>query len=433
MKKISTMLLVLSLCLKATLGQTPVITMTTSKTVGSNFSFYLAANAGNNVTVDFGNGTQVPETVGNTITIVSSTLVGSQTVKIYGTGITVLQCDTASLTALDVSNATSLSYLSCFHNQLNAMDVTKNTALVYFYCSYNQLNALNVSNNILLNELECSNNQLTVLDMSKNTAITGLFCNNNRISNLNLTNNTALTWLWASNNQLTTLDVSRNTVLAKLYCEQNQLNTLNVNNNSAFTIFTCWGNLLTFTSLPLKQSNWTTYTYAPQAPLNIVKAIGTGTNLDLSTQLTINGNTTVYTWKTKSGTTLIAGTDYTLTNGKTVFLKAPTDSVYCEMTNVTFPDFIGSNVLITTYTKVTATSATEEIKTDEPEIYCYNQTLHVNLTYNAQCSVFDVNGRLVVSTPLYSGANTMQLQYSGVYLVKITRNSNIVTRKIVVQ
>jgi hypothetical protein len=155
--------------------------------------------------------------------------------------------------------------------------------------------------------------------------------------------------------------------------------------------------------------------------------------LDLSTQLTINGNTTVYTWKTKGGTTLVKGTDYTLTNGITVFLKAPSDSVYCEMTNTTFPNFTGSDVLKTTNVKVTGTTDIEDIKTSEPEIYNHNKTLYINLTYNGQCSVFNNNGRLIISKPIYEGSNSMQLPNSGLYLVKISGNKDIVTKKVIVE
>jgi hypothetical protein len=138
-------------------------------------------------------------------------------------------------------------------------------------------------------------------------------------------------------------------------------------------------------------------------------------------------------WKTKGGTTLVAGTDYNLVNGKTTFLKAQTDSVYCEMTNTTFPNFTGSDVLKTTCVKVTGTTDIEDLNNTAPEIYSHNKTLYINLTYNAQCSVFDMNGRLVKSLFLYSGANTTYLSTGGIYLVKITANKCMVTRKVAVE
>ena len=84
-----------------------------------------------------------------------------------------------------------------------------------------------------------------------------------------------------------------------------------------------------------------------------MNTISTGTVLDLGSEYLVNGNYTVYTWKTQSGTTLQTGTDYNISNGKTVFLNTQADSVYCEMTNTTFPGFISSNVLKTTCIKVT--------------------------------------------------------------------------------
>ncbi len=54
-------------------------------------------------------------------------------------------------------------------------------------------------------------------------------------------------------------------------------------------------------------------------------------------QVTRDGKSSVFTWKTISGTTLVAGTDYAESNGVFSFLKGQADSVYCEITNETFP------------------------------------------------------------------------------------------------
>ncbi|PIF33165.1 putative secreted protein (Por secretion system target) [Flavobacterium sp. 9] len=99
-----------------------------------------------------------------------------------------LLCDTNRLTALDVSQNTSLTYLSFGDNYLMAIDVSKNTALIELRCYHNQLIALDVSKNTALTILHCYDNQLKFLDFSKNTALTYLDCSSNQLAELNLKN-----------------------------------------------------------------------------------------------------------------------------------------------------------------------------------------------------------------------------------------------------
>jgi len=63
---------------------------------------------------------------------------GAQTVTIYG-NVTVLDCNTNSLTVLDLSKNTALKHLDCNTNSLTALDVTNNTALEKLYCYGNQI------------------------------------------------------------------------------------------------------------------------------------------------------------------------------------------------------------------------------------------------------------------------------------------------------
>jgi uncharacterized protein YjdB len=359
--------------LKTTCAGFQKITMTTSYAVGTNIVFYLGVTTSNTkIWVDFGDGNLIPYTISTSAQILGP-LVKSQTVCIYGTDISFLDCRECKLTALDVSRAVKLYDLMCSNNQLTTLDVSKNTALNRIYCGGNQLTTLDVTNNAALDNLQCENNQLSELDLTKNLKLTMLICHtnkikaldlsqhkllqyisceNNKLKMLDVSKNTALGDLDCGENELTALDLSNNTKLENLYCEDNQLSTLRVSNNSPFNYFVCRYNQLNFSTLPIPQASWIHYVYNYQKPVAIAKSQAQGAALDLSSQLTINGKTTNYKWKTKKGTTLAEGTDYTLTGGKTVFLKAQDDSVYCEMTNATFPDFIAGNELKTTYTKI---------------------------------------------------------------------------------
>jgi hypothetical protein len=261
----------------ATLYGTVEFTVTTTdyKTV----TFYATAKS---ITVDWGNGsTEMYNNLDSTE--VAYTLSGKieHTIKIQAvemsyfsykshtsakvTALDVSNCSTLQkldcrinqLSTLDVSKNTALTYLDCYDNQLSALDVSKNTALTYLDCSGNQLSTLDVSKNTALIRLSCSGNQLSTLDVSKNTALTYLDCSGNPLSTLDVSKNTALTLLVCGWNTLSTLDVSKNMALTGLYCSWNQLSTLDVSKNTALTGLSCDHNQLStdalnkiFTDLP---------------------------------------------------------------------------------------------------------------------------------------------------------------------------------------
>jgi hypothetical protein len=360
-----------------------------------------------------------------------------------------LMCDYNQLGSLDVSKNLVMTYLTCEHNQLTALDISKNTALTTLRCSINKISALDVTKNIALTTFECNDNQLSTLDVTKNTVLNQLYCNNNKISALDVTSNTALkalgcganlltaldvtknsilTSLSCDNNRLSTLDVTKNTALTHLWCNYNQLTALDVSKNTALIYFQCEDNQLSFKTLPLKQLTWTTYTYAPQAPVSIAKTLS---NLDFNDQYIVNGNTTQFTWRAKSGKTLVEGTDYAFSNGIFYFLKSQTDSAFCLMTNSVFPDF-SLHFLSTTNTKITSPSAVNDAASAQIEIYVHNKILYINSPYNAQFSVFDINGRLLLAKEISSGTNNFPLTNSGIYLVKINGKETI-TQKVIVE
>ena len=491
-----TLLLLLALiCLNAKAATAdPVMTMTTSKNVGEAITFYLCANVANTVVqIDFGNGTLINKTIGINTSLISGTL-GSKTVKIYGTNIIQLQCNqqqiiaidvtknitlkslwfndnqlssldvtqntaltslscaSNQLTSLDITNNTALSFLNCTNNQLSSFNVSMNTALKDLFCSNNQLSSLNVLQNTALTSLSCSSNQLSSLNVTNNTSLDALYCNSNQLTSLNVTMNTALTYLNCSNNQISSLNVTNNTLLIGLYCSNNQLTSLDVDNITALQYFYCnsnqltsidvtknteleWlyigSNQLTFATLPLSKP--TTFTYAPQKAINIAASFAPNTPIDLSSQLNANGNTTTYTWKTESGTTLTTGTDYTINNGVTTFIKVPAQKVYCEMTNTTFPYFSGADALKTTLTTIGTTSAVEDAKADVVDIYTQNQTMYLSLPADALVQVYDITGHLVKAQNCISGTNSFEVPQKGVFVVKVNMNNQSETRKIVVR
>jgi hypothetical protein len=177
MKKILTYLVIAILCLNATAIQMPSITMTTTKGIGTAFTFDLRAKVDNtSIMVDFGDGTLVDQIINNNNSTISGIIIGSQTIKIYGVNINYLDCSNNQLTTLDVTGDSELNSLFCNNNILSALDVTKNTILAGLYCNDNKINTLDLTNNLALNILFCYNNQLSVLNVSNNIALFNWFC-----------------------------------------------------------------------------------------------------------------------------------------------------------------------------------------------------------------------------------------------------------------
>lgn len=460
------------------LAKDPVITMTTSKPIGSTISFSFMVVSNTVIQIDFGDGILVDTTVNaNTETKIKDTLTGSQTVSIYGDGITYLSCPNNKLTSLDVSkNAslgwldcvdnnltslnvvnntdlerlycsgnkltsldvsynTALNYLYCQQNQLMALDLSNNTALIQLYCEENQLTSLDIPDNVSLTLISCDNNQLTSLDVSNNTALTYLFCNQNQLTALNVYNDVALTKLHCFENILTSLNISTNTALTELSCDDNRLSKLDISNNTALTKFFCYNNRLTYATLPLQQQSWDTYSYAPQDTILIAEKIQTGEDVDLSSQALINGHATTYTWKTQSGTELAEGKDYTSLGGITTFLKSQTEAVYCEMTNEMFPDFTGKNSLKTTGIIVSGTEGLgiEDKTAGEYTLLGSNHTLTIVSGAPAQVEVYDINGRKITSTFVNPGPTLLSGSYEGIYIVRFHARNKVFSRKVLIK
>ena len=211
-----------------------VITMTTSKPIGSIIDLTIEANG--NITIEGIKGT--PSLGWRSYTL------SDQTVTIRG-NVTELDCSFNQLTSLDVSGCIALTTLRCWGNQLTSLDLSGCIALTMLSCYYNQLTSLNVSGCTALTELKCWNNQLTSLDLSGCTALTKLDCSNNQLTSLDVSKNTALTQLVCYSNRLTSLDVSQNTALTTLTCGSNQLTSLDVSDCTALTTLDCEGNQLT--------------------------------------------------------------------------------------------------------------------------------------------------------------------------------------------
>jgi len=373
-------------------------------------------------------------------------------IKVYGDGITMVDLQVMNLTSLDVTNCTSLTELYCERNKLTALDLTKNTSLEVLTCYENQITALDLSKNEMLTMLNCTDNQINTLDVTKCTSLVGLLCNNNKLITIDLSALMVLKTLYCNDNQLTELILPESNVITALNCENNQLTSLNVSSfvnlggfscknnklksldvskNMAMTYFICSENQLSLSEIPAKKAEWTTYEYAPQQPVEITNDSNAG--VDLSSEMSIGGQTTVCIWKTVDGTVLELDGDYTITNGVTRFLKSQPEPVYCEMTNASLPDLSGDNILKTTSVDVPFATTIDNATMQAIQVYVQGQRLFASLERAAQLSVFDISGREVLTTSVHAGQNILELSDKGIFIVRIVENGRAFTQKVMVK
>lgn len=131
-------------------------------------------------------------------------------------------------------------------------------ALENLSCYSNSIASLNLMQNTALVSLYCYGNLLNNLDVTLNTSLATLSCGSNSISTLDVTQNTSLSLLNCRNNQLMDLDLSQNVDLSLLNCRDNLLTNLDVSLNTSLTTLLCFNNSLM--SLDVKNGNNTTIT-----------------------------------------------------------------------------------------------------------------------------------------------------------------------------
>ncbi|MXP05133.1 MULTISPECIES: T9SS type A sorting domain-containing protein [unclassified Apibacter] len=357
----------------------------------------------------------------------------------------VLKCFSNQLTTLDISKNVNLYSLNCNFNQLTTLDVSKNSKLTFLDCYSNKLKALDVSKNVNLTELYCYSNQLTTLEVSKNVNLKILNCNLNQLTTLDVSKNPNLTTLNCYSNQLTNLDVSKNVNLIYLYFSDNKIAQLLIpkvhkiseltGDHNNLKLSTLKGNFLTIKSLKL----------SPQATLQ-GGAKGIFEVLDISSEYTIDGKYTTYTWYDKTTQQEVGA--YAL-KGK--FYAGPENAgktLICKMKNELFPNFV---LEYEVKIKNTVSFASRNIKENIPEGFVWvdtqkNETESIQLFPNPVIDILKINTTAkVTSASVYNYAgkevkrylriinNELDLQdlSAGIYIVNLTTDQGILSKKII--
>ena len=280
---------------------------------------------------------------------------GYETVKVYlkdGDELTAIDVKNIPMYAADVTPSASLQYLNIVNAGIYSIDLTWNRCLRTLNLSGNNLSTLslagsngNYSKNAL-SEINLSNNMISDLTFNDMRAVRNINLANNQLSTLDLSFGDYVESIDISGNLFSEINLGYCVNLKSFKASNNKLSSIIMPSENVLEYFACDNNNFTLASLPLRGNiAEDSFIYAPQADYEIATK---GPCTDLSSQNSIGGNNTVYTWKKADGTILTEGVDYTITNGLTRFVNTEVGKIYCEMTNATFPAFTGENVYKTT-------------------------------------------------------------------------------------
>lgn len=411
--------------------QEVLATLTASSEAGTEARLVLGAKTPKTVYVDFGDGKMVECRLENGYSTLTAQLGESKQITIYGYDesyydITILSMSNVALEKVDISKLKELSTLTLANAGLTEIDL---------------------NNNILLKELTLSGCNLAELDLSKLTDLTTLVLNSNNISSINISNCKKLTSLMlndnnletlvmpelpelyklsVTDNKLKTLDFTNCPILRELYCYGNNLTSLDMSGQTGkFSMVYAYDNNFKFSTLPVFDiHNPMNYKYTPQKDVEITVD---GGKVDLSSEYMVAENPTVYTWTTESGATLVEGTDYTIDNGVTTFMKNFDENVYCSMTNAAYPELTLKTIGVKPETTgIGGITSGEGIKVE-------NGNIVITVDGEAKVLVYNTAGMMVRSFDVEGGTVVVDGLAGGVYMIDVRCGSQRIVKKVMLK
>ncbi|MGN1240414.1 MAG: leucine-rich repeat domain-containing protein, partial [Paludibacteraceae bacterium] len=282
-----------------------------------------------------------------------------------GTNISALSIKNLYVSSIDLSQLNTLRELTLTKTQLYSIDLTYNRMLEVLNLSHNNLTTLNLEgendyfNKNLLHTLDISYNSIdntgynaANFKLSPLLAMLHFNAAHNQLGDIDFSDADNLLTLDVSDNNMERLDFQHCTALDTVRASNNLLTEIILPEEDNIRYMDIASNQFTLANLPRHNAKLTEagYLYAPQADIQIATM---GPCTDLGAQMVdIDGKSTVLTWLKEDGTTLTEGTDYTIKNGFTRFLKEDLGKVYCEISHPAYPAFTGDKVLKTTKMQV---------------------------------------------------------------------------------
>lgn len=410
--------------------QCVVASMVAAGEVGSAVNIMLGTKTPKSLYVDFGDG-ELLECKIEGVASLNSQLGANKTITIYGYDES--YCDVNTITMMDVplnkidlSKLNELSTLTLTGAGLNDIDLSNNTLIEFLTLSNCNFESLDLSKLSNLSYAVLNSNNLTTIDVSANNKLKELALDGNKIETFVLPELPDLYKLNVSDNKLKTLDVTNCPLLRELYCNGNDLSALDLSGQTdKFSMVYVYDNNFKFSTLPVFGiHNPMNYIYSPQ---NDVEITVEGGKVDLSSEYIIDANPTVYTWTTESGTTLVEGTDYTINNGVTTFMKNFDENVYCTMTNVVYPELTLKTIGVKPETTgIGGITSGEGIKVE-------NGNIVVTVDGEAKVSVYNTAGMMMRSFDVEGGTVVVDGLAGGVYMVDVRCGSQRIVKKVMLK
>lgn len=399
--------------------------------VGSEVRMILAAKTPKAVYVDFGDGKLAECVFGNGNVTLTSQLGASKNITIYGydesySDITVLSMSNVALEKVDISKLKDLTTLTLSNAGLTEIDLSNNTLLGFLTLSDCNLEQIDLSKLTNLTNVTLINNKLSAIDLSNNTKLATLQLSGNNFENLVLPELPALYQLRVSDNKLKTLDITNCPILRELYCDGNNLTSLDMSGQAGkFSMVYAYDNNFKFSTLPVFDiHNPMNYKYTPQKDVEITVD---GGKVDLSSEYMVAENPTVYTWTTESGATLVEGTDYTIDNGVTTFMKNFDENVYCSMTNAAYPELTLKTIGVKPETTgIGGITSGEGIKVE-------NGNIVITVDGEAKVLVYNTAGMMVRSFDVEGGTVVVDGLAGGVYMIDVRCGSQRIVKKVMLK
>jgi len=267
-----------------------------------------------------------------------------------------------------------------------------------------------------ITKLYCCGLNTTSMDLSKCPSLKNIYCSGNLFTSIDLSACPALEEFNCPYSLLTSLDVSKNTSLKSLDCMFSKLTSIDLSKNSNLQYVYFEGNAIPLDKLDSisKQTKNTIYKYLGTQTLPNVTVAGNA-EIDLTNQAMLENHATTFIVQ-KDGKMAIENIDYTLENGKLIFLS---DGAYTvTMTN--------DAIISTSPAKVVASY--NVIRTGTNELSAKTLKVYPNPTHGvvhvesesetlASIKILGVNGQLL----LQKQANSIDLSSfeNGIYLMQV--------------
>lgn len=399
--------------------------------VGSEVKMILAAKTPNTVYVDFGDGKMSECMLGNGNVTLTSQLGASKNVTIYGydescCDINVLSMSNVALEKVDISKLKDLTTLNLANAGISEIDLSNNTLLEYLTLSDCNLEQIDLSKLTNLTNASLSRNKLSAIDLSNNVKLATLQLGGNNFETMALPELPALYQLNVSDNKLKTLDITNCPILRELYCNDNNLSSLDMSGQTdKYSMVNVLDNNFKFSTLPVFDiHNLNNYKYTPQKDVEITVD---GGKVDLSSEYMVAEIPTVYTWTTESGATLVEGTDYTIDNGVTTFMKNFDENVYCSMTNAAYPKLTLKTIGVKPETTgIGGITSGEGIKVE-------NGNIVITVDGEAKVLVYNTAGMMVRSFDVEGGTVVVDGLAGGVYMIDVRCGSQRIVKKVMLK